>query len=117
MASVLSGSPIVQETFGHRRQSKHIVEFSIRQQPGVRRDLQAVEFKLERPVETHPESVLAGLTHRIPAFRRPWHGEDPLFMRLNDALLYMNWSFHPGNPGQHESDQMGASASENEADP
>jgi hypothetical protein len=69
----LAGAPIVQQAFDHGRQSKRVVEFAIRQQPGIRGDLRAVEFELDRPVETHPESVLAGFTHRIPDFRRPWH--------------------------------------------
>jgi len=47
-------------------------------------------------------SVLAGFTHRVLTFRRPWHQENPLFMRPNDALLYMKCGCHPGNPGSHD---------------
>jgi len=60
--------------------------------------LPAGGFEIERSVETHPESVLAGFTHCIPALRRPWHRESSLFMRSNDASLCANCSFHPGNP-------------------
>ena len=96
---VLPRAPIVQQILRNRRQSKHVVEFPLRQQLGIPGDLRTVEFQLDRPVETHPESVHAGFTHCIPAFCRPWRLENPLFMRLHVALLYMHCGFHPGNPG------------------
>ena len=37
-----------------------------------------------------PESLLAGFTHCIPAFRRPWRRENPLFMRPNDASFIIH---------------------------
>ena len=101
---VLSGSPVVQKPFRRGGQPQHLVEFAIRQQPGVGGDLRAVEFDLDRPVKTHPESVLAGFTHRIPAFRRPWHQETPVFMRSNAVSFYIDFGSHPGNPGSVQPD-------------
>jgi hypothetical protein len=46
-------------------QSDRIIQFPIRQQPGVGRDLGTVELKLETTVEIDPQMGFAGFTRRV----------------------------------------------------
>ena len=62
----------VRECFpGNLGQSDRIIQFPIRQQPGVGRDLGTVELKLQSEVETGPKWSAIRFTLRVPHPNRP----------------------------------------------
>ena len=55
VAGVLAAPHLREHRPGQLGQSKRVVQFTIRQQASVRRDVAAMEFQLEAPVEIDPE--------------------------------------------------------------
>ena len=79
MLFILAEAGILQVVFAHFGETKHLVEFSIRQQPGVGCDLATQELHPQAAVKTDSQIVvvrvtpLASLslwheTHQIPCY-------------------------------------------------
>ncbi len=56
---------------GDLRQSKGVIQFTIREQTGVGSHVAAMEFQLEAPVEFDPERLEFRFTHRVRHDRAP----------------------------------------------
>ena len=65
MAPVLPGARVDEEVAGQGRQADGIVEFSEREQAGVRGDGGAMEFELQAAVERDPQPASFRFTRRI----------------------------------------------------
>jgi hypothetical protein len=63
----------------HRRQPERLVKLSVRQQPGVGRDLAAQERQLHAAVEIDPQITFLAVTHGVHLSL--WHvePENPVF--------------------------------------
>ena len=76
---VLPEARILKAFCAHRSQPECLIEFAIRQQPGIRGDLAAQKFQLQSTVETDPQILVLAVTHWVP--RSAWHelAEHPCF--------------------------------------
>ena len=65
VATVLPTTGVRQCVAGNLAQSDRIVQFPVRQQPGVGSDLGTVELKLEPTVKIQPQNPASRFTHRV----------------------------------------------------
>ncbi len=68
MATVLPATRVRQYVPGNIDQSDRIIQFPVRQQPGVGSDLGTVELQLEPAVKIQPQNPLFRFTHRVSHF-------------------------------------------------
>ena len=71
MSTVLSTTSVREYVPGNLTQSDCIVQFPVRQQPGVGSDLGTVELKLETTVKIQPQNTLFRFTHRVAHTNTP----------------------------------------------
>ena len=71
MLFILAEAGILQVVVAHFGETKHLVEFSIRQQPGVGCDLATQELELQAAVKTDSQIVVFCVTHGVPLSH--WH--------------------------------------------
>ncbi len=71
VATVLPTTGVGECVPGNLGQSDRIIQFPIRQQPGVGRDLGTVELKLETTVEIQPQNPCFPFTHRASHINTP----------------------------------------------
>ncbi len=65
MSGVLTAPCLRQNLSAKLSQSKRIIQFPIREQTGIRRNVAAMEFQLQAPVEIDPERLEFHFTHRV----------------------------------------------------
>ncbi len=71
MLLVLAQATILQVVCTRLGQCQRLVEFSIREQPGVGGDLAAHEPQLQPAIEIDPQVPVLAVTHRV--FLSAWH--------------------------------------------
>jgi hypothetical protein len=71
VATVLPTTGVRQYVPGNLAQSDRIVQFPVRQQPGVGSDLGTVELKLEPTVKIQPQNPYFRFTHRVSHINTP----------------------------------------------
>ena len=71
VAAILPTAAVRERVPGHVAQSESIIQFPVRQQPGVGSDLGAVELKLEPTVKIQPQNPRFQFTHRVSHINTP----------------------------------------------
>ena len=71
VATVLPTTGVGEYVPGNLAQSDRIIQFPVRQQPGVGSDLGTVELKLEPAVKVQPQNPLFRSTHRVSHINTP----------------------------------------------
>jgi hypothetical protein len=71
VATVLSTTGVREYVPGNLAQSNCIIQFPVRQQPGIGSDLGTVELELEPTVKFQPQNPVFRFTHRVSHFNTP----------------------------------------------
>ena len=71
VTTVLPATGVREHVPGNLAQSDRIIEFPIRQQPGVGRDLGTVELQLQPTVKNKPQNPCFPFTHRVSHINTP----------------------------------------------
>ena len=71
MLRVAPHAAVLERVWGHFSQPERLIEFAIRQQPGVGCDLATQELEVQAAVKTDSQIVVFGITHWVPLSL--WH--------------------------------------------
>ena len=71
VASIHATTGVGEHVPGNLGQSESIIQFPVRQQPGVGSDLGTVELKLEPTVKIQPQNPRFRFTHRVSHINTP----------------------------------------------
>ena len=77
---------------GNLGQSDRIIQFPIRQQPGVGRDLGTVELQLQPTVKTEPQNPCFPFTHRVSHINTPNPPITYGFLYQNSGAVSSNYT-------------------------